>query len=383
MSIHAAPVQGHCEPRFARLHEAFQSLLDSGADLGASMALTVDGRMVADLWGGHCDEARQQPWQADTLTHVWSTTKTMTALCALVLADRGELDLDAPVARYWPEFGAAGKGGVLVRHLLGHSSGVSGFADPMTLAGLCDWDDCVDRLARQAPWWTPGSASGYHALNYGHLVGEVIRRISGLKTGRFLAEHITGPLGADFHIGLPAEALSRVARVVPPPPLDIDFGALPADSPALRTLTNPAPDARISWDPAWCAADLGALNGHGHARSVVQVQTAVACDGETAGRRLLSPATVARIFEPQADGVDLVLGVPLRMGIGYGLPAAVLPYLPGGRIAFWGGWGGSIVLADADRRVCFAYMMNKMAPGVVGGANAAHLVATLYGIVGP
>lgn len=376
-------VQGHCHERFEPLRDCFAGLFAQGLDCGASLALTVDGEPAVDLWGGHVDEARRQLWQRDTLTHVWSTTKTMTTLCALLMASRGELDLDAPVARYWPEFGAAGKSDVLVRHLLGHSSGVSGWAHPVTAAELCDWDCSTQLLAAQSPWWTPGSASGYHALNYGHLVGEVVRRITGLKLGRFFAEEIAQPLRADFHIGLAPGDFHRVARVIPPPPLPLDLAALDRDSPMFKTLSNPLPDATVSHTAAWCEADIGAANGHGNARSVAQIQSVVACGGELGGRRLLSPETVARIFEVQADGVDLVLGAPLKMGMGYGLPLpALLPWIPEGRICFWGGWGGSIVIIDTERRLCLAYMMNKMAPGLIGGPNAAALVETLYRIVG-
>ncbi|WP_284614438.1 serine hydrolase domain-containing protein [Aquabacterium humicola] len=375
-------VQGLCATRFEPLRERFAALFANDEDLGASMALTIDGEMVVDLWGGHVDEARTMPWRSDTLTHVWSTTKTMTSLAALLLVERGELDVDAPVARYWPTFAANGKGEVLVRHLLGHTSGVPGWAEPVTADVLCDWERSTTLLAAQAPWWAPGSASGYHALNYGHLVGEVVRRITGSKPGRFFAEQIARPLQADFHIGLaPAEA-SRVARVVPPPPLPIDLATLDPASPMFRTMSNPLPDATVSWTPQWQQADIGAANGHGNARSVARLQSLIANGGEVDGVRLLSPKTIERIFEPQADGVDLVLGLPLKMGLGWGLPMPALPFIPDGRVCFWGGWGGSIVIADADRRLCFAYMMNRMAPGIIGGPNAAALCDTLYRCVG-
>jgi len=372
-------LQGHHQPRWETLARTFDALFENGDDLGASLALTVDGETIVDLWGGWRDEARTQPWQRDTLTHVWSTTKTMTSLCALTLIDRGELDPEAPVARYWPEFAANGKSSILVRDVLGHTSGVSGWALPVTMGDLCDWERSTELLAAQAPWWVPGSASGYHALNYGHLVGELIRRVTGQKTGAFLARELAGPLGADFHIGLPPEADARVARVVPPPPAPFDLAALDPASPMVRTLANPVPDAAYSHREDWCRADIGAANGHGNARSVAQLQSIVACNGTLGGRRWLKPETVARIFEVQARGVDLVLGVPLCMGLGYGLPEpATLPFIPEQRICFWGGWGGSLVLVDVERRLCLAYMMNRMAPGVVGGPNAAALVQALY-----
>src|SRR5204862_8128835 len=177
--------------------------LDSEADLGASLAVTIDGEMVVDVWGGWADEARTVPWAENTITNVFSTTKTMTALAALVLIDRGELDLDATVATYWPEFAARGKAGIKVRHPLSHTSGVSGWDQPITLEDLYDWGNSTALLAAQAPWWEPGTASGYHMLNYGHLIGEVIRRITRQRLGKFFAAHLAAPLGADFHIGLP------------------------------------------------------------------------------------------------------------------------------------------------------------------------------------
>lgn len=372
-------VEGQSLPRFAPLRALFEQLLRDGDDVGASLAVTIDGEPVVDLWGGWCDETRTTRWTRDTLTHVWSTTKTMVSLLALYLIDRGELDPERPVAHYWPQFAAAGKASIKVHHLLTHGSGLSGWAAPVTVADLCDWDRSTALLAAQEPWWAPGTASGYHALNYGHLLGEVMRRITGLKPGALLRRELAGPLGADFHIGLPDGAGARVARVIPPPPLQLDPGAMPPGSPAFRTFSNPAPDATVSWDAAWCAADIGAANGHGNARSVARLQSLLSCGGELDGRRWLAPATIERVFECRIDGIDLVLGAPLRLGLGWGLPQPrLLPFIPAGRVAFWGGWGGSIVVADADRRICIAYVMNKMAPGIIGGPNAARLVAAAY-----
>ncbi|HEU0203009.1 MAG TPA: serine hydrolase domain-containing protein [Burkholderiaceae bacterium] len=378
-----AAVQGHCIPAFEVLRQRFAALFASGDELGASLAMTIEGETVVDLWGGWADPARTRPWEADTLTNVWSTTKPMTSLCALLLIERNELDPDAPVARYWPEFAANGKSQVLVRHVLGHTSGVSGWAEPVTVEDVCDWDKSVALLAAQAPWWTPGTASGYHALNYGHLVGELVRRITGSTLGRFFAEEIAAPLKADFFIGLPDSEAERVANVVPPPPLPIDFTQMDPASPMVRTLTNPLLDPSVSWSPAWRRAEIGAANGHGNARSVARIQSIVANGGAVGGVRLLSPRTIACIFEPQADGIDLVMGLPMKMGLGFGLPKLELaPFIPEGRRCFWGGWGGSLVIADADRHVCFAYVMNKMAPDLVGGPNVAMLTACAYEILG-
>ena len=219
MSDHATALGGTCSARFDPLRELFAAKLESGEDLGASLAVNIDGEMVVDLWGGWADEARTVPWTENTITCVFSTTKTMTSLAALVLVDRGELDLDANVAAYWPEFAARGKAGIKVRQLLSHTSGVSGWDQPVTIDDVYDWDKSTAMLAAQAPWWEPGAGSGYHALTYGHLIGEVIRRITGQRLGEFFATQIAGPLGADFHIGLPPSEFHRVANLVPPPSL--------------------------------------------------------------------------------------------------------------------------------------------------------------------
>jgi CubicO group peptidase (beta-lactamase class C family) len=328
--------------------------------------------MVVDLWGGWADEARTVPWTEHTITNVFSTTKSMTSLAALVLVDRGQLDLDAPVASYWPEFAARGKAGIKVRQLLSHTSGVSGWEQPITLEDLYDWDKSTALLAAQAPWWEPGTASGYHALNYGHLIGEVIRRITGLRLGEFFAAHVAGPLGADFHIGLPPSEFHRVANVVPPPAAPANLMQPDPNSVAFKTMTNPTMSMETTWTEGWRRADIGAGNGHGNARSVARLQSAVACDGEVDGVQLLSPQTIDRIFEVQSNGIDLVIGVPFKVGVGYGL-------LPEGRVCCWGGTGGSLVIIDVDRRITFAYVMNKMAPG--GGTIAAALAERVADIV--
>src|SRR3954447_3722604 len=217
-----ADIEGTYDELFTAVPSALAGLLDAG-DAGASVAVFVGGEPVVDVWGGSADADRTIPWQRDTITNVWSVTKTMTALCALILADRGELDLSAPVARYWPEFAAAGKEAVLVRHLLAHTAGLPDWDGPVE--ELYDWPAATARLAGQAPLWAPGSGAGYHSLTQGFLVGEVVRRITGRSVGEFFAAEVAGPLGADFSIGLPAEHDSRVALSVPPPSRDEDFTA--------------------------------------------------------------------------------------------------------------------------------------------------------------
>jgi CubicO group peptidase (beta-lactamase class C family) len=373
-----ADVHGSCDDRFKGVRDVLAANLDAGDDLGISAAVTIDGQSVVDVWGGFADVEKTAPWAEDTITNVWSTTKTMTSLCALVLVDRGLLDVHAPVATYWPEFAANGKEVIEVRHLMSHTSGVSAWAQPVQLEDLYDWEKSTSMLAAQEPWWEPGTASGYHLLNQGHLVGEVIRRIDGRSLGNFFAEEVAGPLGADFHIGLPAEHDHRVANVVPPPPLPLDFENLDMESVQIKSFLGPMIDASASSTEAWRRAEIGAANGHGNARSVARIQSVVANGGAVDGVRLLSPATIDLIFDEQSNGEDLVIGMPLRFGIGYGLPIPEIPYIPAGKICFWGGWGGSLIVVDTERRMTAAYMMNKMQAGLVGSPQSEAFIREVY-----
>ena len=378
-----ATVEGTCEGRFEAVREAFAANLDSGEELGASIHVDLDGQPVVDLWGGWRDTAQQTPWTEDTLVNVWSTTKTMTSLAALVCIERGLLDPYAPVARYWPEFAAAGKQDVEVRHLMSHTSGVSGWDQPFTIEDMYDSDNSTARLAAQAPWWEPGTASGYHASNQGHLVGEVVRRVTGTPLKQFVAQEIAGPLGADLQIGAREQDWGRIADVVPPPPLPFDLASLPPDSPVVRTFTGPTADASRANTAGWRRADMGAVNGHANARSVARALSVLSRGGEVDGVRLLSPGTIELVFDEQSNGVDLVLGVPVRFGIGWALPLPeLISYVPTGRVCFWGGWGGSVIITDLDRRLTVSYMMNKMAPGIIGSPRAEAYVRGVYDALG-
>jgi CubicO group peptidase (beta-lactamase class C family) len=376
-----AEVHGRCDERFAGVREALAQQLDAGEELGASVAVDLDGETVVDLWGGHRDEQRTEPWSEHTIVNVWSTTKCVLALAALMLVDRGELDLDAPVAVYWPEFAAKGKKDVLVRHLLSHTSGVSGWEQPFSIRDMYDWDSSTERLAQQAPWWEPGTASGYHANNQGHLVGEVIRRITNTTFKKYVADRIADPLGADFQIGARESEVSRIAPVVAPP--RPEGGGVPdPDSVAVKTFTGPKASAAAANSPEWRAADLGALNGHSNARGVMTALRVLSLGGEAGGVRLLSPQTIERVFDQQADGVDLVLGAPFRWGTGFCLGSPEVPYVPEGRTFFWGGWGGSLVVMDLDRRLTISYMMNRMGGGLLGSPRSEAYVRAVYAALG-
>ena len=376
-------LNGTVSPSFEPVRDAVQNQLRSGAEVGLSLAVDVDGQKVVDLWGGHRDAARTQPWQRDTITNVWSLTKTVTSLAALLLVDAGELDVYAPVARYWPEFAANGKQDVEVRHVLSHTSGVSGLDHPARLEDLYDVREAAARMAAQAPWWRPGSASGYHVLNYGHLVGELVHRLTGQSLRDFVHQHLVQPLGADFQIGLRDEDLGRVADIIPPT-LDFDPATLDHDTVAYRTFTGPTFSADAANTAAWRAADLGAANGHGNALSIAEIIAPLARAGASAHGRLLKPDTIELIFDEQSRGTDLVNGLKLRWGIGYALPDQrnTLPWIPDGRIAFWGGWGGSMLIADLDRRTTISYVMNSMGADILGSPRAAAYTTAIYRAIG-
>ncbi len=303
----------------------------------------------------------------------------MTFLCALMLADRGELDFYAPVARYWPEFAAGGKEHVEVRHLMAHTAGLPGWAEPMRPEDLADWDRCTSVLAAQEPWWEPGTASGYHAVTQGYLIGEVVRRITGATIGTWFASEVAGPLGADFHIGLPESEDHRVSIVIPRLPWTWRRSSRPSWS--IRTMTNPPLDATYPCQAWWRRAEIPAANGHGNARSVALVQSVVAGRGEARGVRLLSEAGCDRIFDEQIHGTDLILGAEYRFGMGYGLSSGMMPIGP--RACFWGGYGGSLIVMDQESGLTVSYAMNRMEAGLQGDLRGADIVlAAVTGLAG-
>ena len=374
-------VQGLVHDKYAGARAAFEANLDSGADVGASFCATVEGETVVDLWGGFADEARTHPWQRDTIVNVYSTTKTMTALTALLLADRGELDFDAPVARYWPQFAAGGKEAVKVSHLMSHSAGLSGWKEPLVKEDLYDWDKVTALLAAQAPFWEPGTAPGYHALTQGYLVGEVVRRITGKSLGTVFREEIAEPLGADFHIGLPASEDARVAELIAPPPAEAGLGAGPRSELQANMSDNPPLEVSETRTRAWRGAEIPAAGGTGNARSVAEVQSLLANGGVAKGKRILSEAGCRKALELQIEGPDLILGIPTRFGMGFGLAGGAVP-LPNPNTIYWGGYGGSLVIIDMDARTTFAYAMNKMAGTTTGDMRAFSLAMAMWEALG-
>lgn len=386
-------LQGYADERFTAVRTALQRRIDSGDELGASVAITIDGQMVVDLWGGWADQARTKPWQGNTLTNVWSTTKTVTALAALVLIERGQLSATEKVSHYWPEFAANGKADIEVRHLLGHTSGLSGWEAPFAMEDMYDLERSTALLAAQPPWWEPGTASGYHAMTYGHLIGEVIRRVTGVTLGQFVAAEIAGPLGADFHIGLDEAEFHRVSVNVPPtmpvaedqPDVRADVPSIDPESVMAKTFSGPPQRFDIVGEAGWLKAEVGAANGQANARSLARIQSVVSNGGEVDGVRLLSPQTIGLIFDEQSNGVDLAIGLPLRFGIGYGLPQLdSVGFVPAGRNCFWIGAGGATVVNDLENRMTVAYVPNKLSFDLPMGSQAgAEYINAAFAAVQP
>ena len=368
--------QGYCADEFEAVRDAFQENFATGDELGASVCVVHDGKVVVDLWGGHSAPSGE-PWQKDTIVNVYSTTKTMAAVCMLMLADRGLVDFDAPVARYWPEFAQNGKEGVLVRHVMSHSAGLAGFDSRVEIEELYNWDDICTRLARQAPWWEPGTASGYHAITQGYLQGEILRRVDGRSLGTFFHEEIAIPLNVDFHIGLAAQHDDRVGEMVPPTATMDQISGDP-DSVATRTFRSATLTGREPQTRAWRAAEIPAAGGIGNARAVARVHGAIAAGGALDGVRLMAPETVAMARQQQTNGKDLVLGVWMLFGLGFGLMNPRNPFTPSPGAFYWGGWGGSIAVVDPDTRTSIAYVMNRMGESTLGDQRSAGIIQATY-----
>jgi CubicO group peptidase (beta-lactamase class C family) len=397
------PVYGSCDARFAKVREIFQRSFDTGVEIGASVSFVLDGKSVVDLWGGHYDAARTREWERDTLVNVFSTTKGMTAICANQLLERGLLDLEAPVAKYWPEFAAAGKENLPVKWLLTHQAGLPGISEPLPLGALYDWQLMCDALAAQKPWWTPGDGFGYHVFTYGFLVGELIRRVTGTTIGNYFRQHIAEPLDADFHIGLAEQHDTRTADM---------YGVSIGNKPVAPVATLPTPItgpfaefARAIQDPAtmqyaalmnppqtrdavnsraWRAAEIPAANGHGTARSIARIYGALARGGEIDGVRILKQSTIDRATTEEVSGPERVFlgGLSMRYGLGFSLSESSNPYArlsPNPRAFGHTGAGGSLGMADPDAKIGFGFAMNSMQAGMLtAGATATAVIDAFY-----
>jgi CubicO group peptidase (beta-lactamase class C family) len=395
----AAPVAGHCDPRFAELGREFERNFAQRGELGAAVAVTVAGEPVVDLWGGWCDAERTRPWSRETLTVVMSCTKGATALCAHMLAAEGELDFDAPVSRYWPEFASAGKESVLVRQLLNHQAGVPCLREALPPGAMLDWEEMVARLAREEPFWQPGTAHGYHGLTYGWLVGELVRRVSSQSIGEFFRREVAEPAEVDFWIGLPSSEQERFAPAYPAPPPGPDEPvskylmvamSQPESMQALMMTNTGGYLTPEGWNsPAALSAELPAVGGVGTARGLAAMYRAIGHDRRV-GRVTFEPEDLVRMSAVQsATDEDLMLFTPGRWALGFNkgsvTPAGVVP---AARVVLsedaFGhvGMGGSIGFTDPVADISFAYVMNQHGPDLGLGERGQSLVDAVYRALG-
>lgn len=381
-------IHGSCDPAFAPVRAAFASNFERFPELGAAVCAAVRGRVVVDLWAGFRDAARTAPWRGDTIVNVFSATKGAVALCAHALAERRALDVDAPVAAAWPEFGAAGKGRVLVAQLLDHSAGLPALRAEPKEGALYDWQAMTAALAAEEPFWEPGARHGYHAVTFGFLVGEVIRRASGQRVGAFLREAVAGPLGLDFHIGTGAEHDGRIAEVPPtiasPNGLGGAFGASFRDPASLTSMAFTRPRDLVTPGLVNTArarrAEIPALNGHANARALARMYGALANGGALAGTaRVLSPEAVEAALAERSAGLDAVLLAESRFSLGFMLPSALRPFGRGPRTLGHPGAGGALGFADPDAGLGFGYTPNQtIASGEGGDPRWPALIEAVY-----
>lgn len=394
-------LSGFYEPRFERVVQEFERNFHERGEIGASACVTIEGETVVDLWGGTARLDTGMPWGEDTVSLVFSNTKGAVALCAHILASRGQLDLDAPVTQYWPEYGQAGKEHTLVYMLLSHQSGLPAFRKRLPAAAFYDWDFMVNTLAEEVPFWTPGDSHGYQMLTHGWLIGELVRRISGKSLGTFFQEEVAAPLGLAFWIGLPEEIESRTARMIPaPPPAAGDpissFVAAIADPGSIASFgsTNTGgywganAEGDMEFDSRRAhAAEIGAAGGITNARGVAGMYAALACGGSLKGVKLVDADTLARMSAVcSASSRDRMLLVPTRFTAGFMKPVDNRRASPGneGRILFaeeafgHNGAGGSFGFADPGAKMSFGYTMNKMGSGILLNDRGQSLVDATY-----
>jgi CubicO group peptidase (beta-lactamase class C family) len=384
-------IHGSCDARFACVRVALQENFRVHDELGAAVAVSIDGRPVVDIWAGWTDAARTRPWRRDTLVNVFSVGKAMVTLALLVLVDRGDVDLDAPVARYWPEFAAAGKDAVTVRMLLAHRAGLPAVRVALPPLAMYEWSRMTAALAAEAPWWEPGTTHGYHVNTFGFLVGEIIRRVSGTRPGAFFRATVATPLDAEFHFGVAPEHDARIADYL----LADDDTQLADFLLAAESSRGPAEEnrrfllQRVYVNPsgvsgfgtvntrAWRAAEMPSTNGHATARGVARVYAALACGGAVDGTRVIRTETLERALVEASAGPDVVLGRPSRFGLGFQLTQAERPFGTSPRAFGHFGAGGALGFADPDARLAFAYTMNHPGPRQQNPRNRA-LIDAVY-----
>ncbi|MGC1302027.1 MAG: serine hydrolase domain-containing protein [Caulobacteraceae bacterium] len=362
--------------RFAPVRQAFDAAFATGEELGARFTLVQDGEVMLDIWGGHADRAKSRPFEADTLTPVFSTTKAIAALLIARLVDQGRLDYGQTVASVWPEFAQAGKAAITVAQVMSHQDGLAGLPEPMDPGLWMDWDVITAKLAAMTPLWAPGTASGYHPITFGFTAGEIFRRVDGRSMGRALREDLAGPFGLDLWIGLPDSEFDRVAELERPTRF-ADFGRM-TEIKKLAFLTKWAAPGGRGGD-AWRRAEIPSANGHVTALSMARLMNALACGGRLDGRALLRPETVQAATREQIRGQDLVLPFEITWAAGFMRNVPNMIYGPGVGSFGHSGWGGSCAFADPERGLSGAYVMNKQSPDLIGDPRAVRLIRTAYG----
>ncbi len=380
------PISGWNDPQFDAVREAFATNFAEHGELGAAVSVYLHGEPVVDLWGGWYTPEREREWDRNTLVNVFSTTKGLAAFCAHRLAEEGRLDFDAPVAQYWPEFAAAGKESIPVRWLLSHRAGMAAVRRPLVMEDMFDWDTMTAALAEQEPWWTPGEQHGYHALTYGWLVGEVVRRIDGRSIGSYWREEFAAPLGLDAHIGTGPEFDGRIstlmdAPVDPEAPDLIDLFGGP-DTVGAAAFSNPplaGPDEEnITASRGWRGAEIPAANGHATARALARVYGGAANGGAIDGIHVISQETLDNALVEQSFGPDACLQIETRFGLGWMLTSEFMPLGPNPRAFGHPGAGGSLGYADLDAGIGFGYTMNQMQQNLSGDPRVNGLIDALY-----
>jgi len=372
-------IQGTCDPRFERVREAFEENFASGDEVGAAVAITLDGNPVVDLWGGFKDAARTQPWEENTIVCCMSSSKGLTAICLAMARERGLVDIDAPVAQYWPEFAQNGKADLPVRYLLDHRAALP-YVEELGHGAMYDFDAMVDQLARQKPLWEPGTVTAYHVMTQGYLLGELLRRVTGKNVGEFLRTEVSGPLGADFNIGLTEEEQSRCAHFIVAANL---FAARDANPPTILSKgwdQMPAEDTEEVFNSkAWKESEIASASGHGNARALSRIWGAIARGGSVDGVTLMSPEGVKRLGALQHEEVEIRHNRVYRQGLGLVLNSPpIMDFGPNPATFGHGGIGGSLGIADPDAKIGFGYSPNNMHNGPDAGPRAGRLVKALY-----
>ena len=387
-------IGGFCDPQFKAVQDVFARNFEQFDELGASLAVTLNGKFMMDIWGGWADAAKTRPWEENTIVCVFSITKIMTSICILMLCEQGLLDLNSPVSKYWPEFGQNGKEKILIKHILGHTAGIPSWDESFSREEFLNWEKMIKLLEKQKPWWEPGAWGGYHAFTFGFILGEIVKRVTGKTLSTYFKENVAQPLEADFTIGIPIKYEKRVAEIIPP---DIPFNDLLEKGsiiykilgiPAGWTLGGDMTKEFVKFcnTSAFRKFDLPATNGFANARSVAKIASAVACGGNIDGVHLLSQKSVSEALKEQFNGKGYLFIEGIRYGTGFGLPSDSLP-IKNPNTLFWTGWGGSSCIIDMDTKLCISYTMNKLrleAPEVtkknkfVSYSRANQIVSAVY-----